>query len=232
MVCIDAPRKIRSGVFFLLAVAAKVVLASGVAHAEKKVTVCHRPPGNPENPQTILVGEPAVNAHLAHGDALGACISGCQGNPVVCDDGNVCTTDSCAASGQCVHAAVSCDDGNACTLDACDAGAGCLAVPNNGVACDDGNACTSGDRCAASACRGSAIAGCCLLADDCDDGNPCTVESCAGGFCRNQPRDCAVADKCAAGFCGRCQYGPWFICKDGPIFRYDRLSLLFGREGF
>ncbi|MGK4003589.1 4Fe-4S dicluster domain-containing protein [Sorangium sp. So ce1036] len=38
--------------------------------------------------------------------------------------------------------------------------------------------------------------------------------------------------KCAAGFCGRCQYGPWFICKDGPVFRYDRLSLLFGREGF
>ncbi len=38
--------------------------------------------------------------------------------------------------------------------------------------------------------------------------------------------------KCAAGFCGRCQYGPHFVCKDGPIFRYDELALLFGREGF
>jgi NAD(P)H-flavin reductase/formate hydrogenlyase subunit 6/NADH:ubiquinone oxidoreductase subunit I len=38
--------------------------------------------------------------------------------------------------------------------------------------------------------------------------------------------------KCAAGFCGRCQYGPYFVCKDGPIFRYDALALLFGREGF
>ncbi len=38
--------------------------------------------------------------------------------------------------------------------------------------------------------------------------------------------------KCAAGFCGRCQYGPYFVCKDGPIFRYDRLARLFGREGF
>jgi NAD(P)H-flavin reductase len=38
--------------------------------------------------------------------------------------------------------------------------------------------------------------------------------------------------KCAAGFCGRCQYGPHFVCKDGPIFRYDALALLFGREGF
>ena len=26
--------------------------------------------------------------------------------------------------------------------------------------------------------------------------------------------------KCAVGFCGHCQYGPHFICKDGPVFRY------------
>jgi NAD(P)H-flavin reductase len=38
--------------------------------------------------------------------------------------------------------------------------------------------------------------------------------------------------KCAAGFCGRCQYGPFFVCKDGPIFRYDQLALLSGKEGF
>jgi NAD(P)H-flavin reductase len=38
--------------------------------------------------------------------------------------------------------------------------------------------------------------------------------------------------KCAAGFCGRCQYGPWFVCKDGPVFRYDRIAPIFGHEGF
>lgn len=38
--------------------------------------------------------------------------------------------------------------------------------------------------------------------------------------------------KCAVGMCGRCQYGPHFICKDGPIFRRDQISALFGREGF
>jgi NAD(P)H-flavin reductase/ferredoxin len=38
--------------------------------------------------------------------------------------------------------------------------------------------------------------------------------------------------KCATGFCGRCQYGPWFVCKDGPVFRYDRIRMLFGREGY
>lgn len=29
--------------------------------------------------------------------------------------------------------------------------------------------------------------------------------------------------KCAVGFCGHCQYGPHFICKDGPIFRYQQI---------
>jgi NAD(P)H-flavin reductase len=37
--------------------------------------------------------------------------------------------------------------------------------------------------------------------------------------------------KCAIGFCGHCQFGPTFICKDGPVFRYDRLQpLLAVRE--
>lgn len=32
--------------------------------------------------------------------------------------------------------------------------------------------------------------------------------------------------KCAVGFCGHCQYGPHFICKDGPIFPYEQLRPL------
>jgi NAD(P)H-flavin reductase len=32
--------------------------------------------------------------------------------------------------------------------------------------------------------------------------------------------------KCAVGFCGHCQYGPHFICKDGPVFRYEQLRPL------
>lgn len=30
--------------------------------------------------------------------------------------------------------------------------------------------------------------------------------------------------QCAAGFCGHCQLGPAFICKDGPVLRYDRIA--------
>ena len=30
--------------------------------------------------------------------------------------------------------------------------------------------------------------------------------------------------KCAVGFCGHCQLGPKFVCKDGPVFRYPELE--------
>jgi len=36
--------------------------------------------------------------------------------------------------------------------------------------------------------------------------------------------------KCAVGFCGHCQFGPHFICKDGPVFPYDRLRNLMGQH--
>ena len=34
--------------------------------------------------------------------------------------------------------------------------------------------------------------------------------------------------KCAIGLCGRCQYGPYFICRDGAVFPFDRVEHLFG----
>jgi NAD(P)H-flavin reductase len=36
--------------------------------------------------------------------------------------------------------------------------------------------------------------------------------------------------KCAVGFCGHCQYGPKFICKDGPVFNYADIKELFGKK--
>ncbi len=34
--------------------------------------------------------------------------------------------------------------------------------------------------------------------------------------------------KCAVGFCGHCQFGGAFVCKDGPVFRFDRIAERFG----
>jgi len=33
--------------------------------------------------------------------------------------------------------------------------------------------------------------------------------------------------KCAIGHCGHCQWGPKFICKDGPVFYFNQISDLF-----
>jgi NAD(P)H-flavin reductase len=33
--------------------------------------------------------------------------------------------------------------------------------------------------------------------------------------------------KCALGFCGHCQLGPYFVCKDGPVFPYPDIAPLF-----
>ncbi len=38
--------------------------------------------------------------------------------------------------------------------------------------------------------------------------------------------------KCAVGFCGHCQYGPFFLCQEGPVLSFDRLEPFFGVEEF
>lgn len=35
--------------------------------------------------------------------------------------------------------------------------------------------------------------------------------------------------KCGIGFCGHCQWGPHFICKDGPVFPFARIAPLLDR---
>src|SRR5439155_683459 len=129
-------------------------------------------------------------------------------NPVVCNDQNPCTDDSCnPANGQCVFTpnnANSCSDGNACTQtdscvngacvgsnpvvcndqnpctdDSCNPANGqCVFTPNNANSCSDGNACTQNDSCVICACVGSNPV-------VCNDLNPCTDDSCnpANGQC-------------------------------------------------
>ena len=37
--------------------------------------------------------------------------------------------------------------------------------------------------------------------------------------------------ECGIGLCGHCQMGPYFLCKDGPVMRYDRVEPWLGRGG-
>jgi len=38
--------------------------------------------------------------------------------------------------------------------------------------------------------------------------------------------------QCGIGHCGHCQYGKEFICKDGPVFPYERVRRLMAVKGF
>ena len=38
--------------------------------------------------------------------------------------------------------------------------------------------------------------------------------------------------KCSVGLCGHCQFGPFFVCKEGPVFSYAQVEPFFGVEDF
>jgi len=57
----------------ILAYEIKIQGESTEGGQEAKITICHIPPGKPENKKTISVGSSAWPAHEAHGDTLGPC---------------------------------------------------------------------------------------------------------------------------------------------------------------
>ena len=157
-----------------------------------------------ENPDTgeggdsFIRAEPLANILFSYNDPgaiihIGECAQDSD-----CDDGNVCTDDTCDVDANCVFTnntascddgdpctvgdtcgggacqpgggALDCDDGNGCTDDSCDPATGCVNA-NNTAPCDDGNPCTVDDTCGGGAC----ISG---LGPDCDDGDECTFDDC------------------------------------------------------
>jgi NAD(P)H-flavin reductase len=54
---------------------------------------------------------------------------------------------------------------------------------------------------------------------------------------RRVPPDCIYVSlernmKCGLGSCGHCQVGPYFVCKDGPVFSFDKLQPYVNVEEF
>jgi len=98
-------------------------------------------------------------------------VSGCSpGTPLVCNDNNACTSDSCVPATGCVFTPnPPCNDNNACTTDTCDPAIGCVFTPN--APCNDNNACTT-DTC-------DPVLGCVFTPNaPCDDNNTCTDDTC------------------------------------------------------
>jgi hypothetical protein len=141
-------------------------------------------------------GDPCTDDVCA---ADGGCTYGF--NTAKCDDDDACTLDDGCVNGACLPGTpILCDDGNICTDDTCDPALGCFFAANGGP-CDDGNACTEGDSCSMSACQPGAVPLDCgdgndCTQDSCDeqngcvhipvvDGMPCAGDSgtCNGGNC-------------------------------------------------
>lgn len=157
---------VSKGIIFLILLLAIIFVATAYA---AKVTVCHIPPGDPENYHDITISETALQAHLDHGDYEGTCQENC---PSVCDDDNACTIDYDSSSEECIcldepRPAVDCDDSNPCTADACNSAVGCTydAAIMNGESCDDGDPATQNDVCTDGVCAGTSL-------PSCTDANP------------------------------------------------------------
>ena len=68
--------------------------------------------------------------------------------------GNLCMISQTCKAGVCQGGSpATCDDGDVCTDNSCNPASGCVSLPNTAT-CDDGDACTSVDVCAGSKCTG------------------------------------------------------------------------------
>jgi hypothetical protein len=148
----------------------------------------------------------------------GTCL---PGTPLDCDDGNLCTIDSCDPVTGCDNVPVECPPGEECDpadglckapaectvdedcddedicngVETCDAG---TCIPGTPLDCDDGDVCNGIETC-------DPVDGCQSGTPlDCDDGNLCTIDSCDPVTgCDNAPVECPPGEECdpADGLC-------------------------------
>jgi hypothetical protein len=159
--------------------------------------------------------------------ASGTCVN--TNNTVSCNDGNACTTGDICGGGTCAGtdaSAQDCDDDNVCTTDSCDAQTGCVNT-NNTAPCSDGSACTTADTCAGGSCVGG-------VAPNCDDTNGCTDDSCnpaTGCVNTNNTNSCDDNNACTtADTCssGSCVGGATLSCDDNEVCTTDSCNTQTG----
>jgi hypothetical protein len=124
-----------------------------------------------------------------------------------------------------------CDDGNVCTTDTCGGGVPrlCSNTPNT-VSCDDGNYCNGeNDTCAGGGCvhpgnpcPGECTAGACVPCGEfnqpCCTGGMCNgFRSCDGATCGCEPGsdDCGSSQTCTSGVCEACGELGTDCCRGG-----------------
>lgn len=170
-----------------------------------KILLCHYPPGNLENPQTICVGSKLVPDHLIHGDSCGECvIPEPECGDDVCEapeDCSVCSEDCGTCPPVCGDKV--CEDTENCSLCAEDCGE-CPPVCGDQV-CGEGENC---EECAydcgvcspvcgdASCDEGESCENCEADCGECPECPPeCGDQTCEDGeSCSSCPRDCGKCE--------------------------------------
>jgi hypothetical protein len=115
----------------------------------------------------------------------GVCTNPPVANGRICSDDNLCTQADTCQDGFCTGGTpLTCDDGNVCTADSCDPASGCqTTLVVNGAPCDDGAPCDGHRTCQAGLCT-------CSDGDEpCGNGIVAGAEQCEAGPCCN-PSSC------------------------------------------
>ncbi len=201
---------------------AKKQKKKGKPNAGTKRIICHCPPGNPQNCQTITVGAKAAKVHLKKhkNDLRGECPPPlCEG---ACDDQQTCTAlgENCvcrtleSACGACIADGESAGGVAECCSDTYCAREGiCGACPPQ--TCPDGpctaTSCGTGCTCVS---LGGGLNACAALGT-CPAGN-CTAGSCGAGCTCVSPgaanSRCVSTDSCPAGNCTPGTCGESCVC--------------------
>ena len=117
-----------------------------------------------------------------------------------CDDADVCNGLELCDAGVCrAGVTLACDDGNVCTTDSCDAVLGC--ANNNltdGTSCSNGDACDGAETCQAGVCEAGAALSC--GADQtCDPASGCVTPPPTS--CLDNGQKCKDSSACCSGKC-------------------------------
>ncbi|MGB0592559.1 MAG: hypothetical protein ACPGU1_22990, partial [Myxococcota bacterium] len=198
--------------------------------------------------------------------ATGQCAEVALDEGTICDALGPCDAAATCESGSCVKTPVVCDDEDICTVDTCDPTSGeCTFEIDVGTSCDDGDPCTQGETCTADGCgAGESVCECqdnadcqqdydvCAGVPFCNSQNLCEVDAstalvcdgatdpCQQEVCSSTAGGCVVVDApaglaCDAGVCaqeGACLQGECIAspvnCDDGDACTEDSCSETLG----
>jgi hypothetical protein len=151
-----------------------------------------------------------------------------------CEGGKYLAATTCAAGACPAQVATSCDDGKVCTTDSCDAALGCLHANNLDVCA--AAKCEGGKFFPAAMCSGGLCSN--SVSTSCDDGNVCTTDTCdttKGCMHANNTTTC-TAPRCEGGkffptaICsgGTCPVQVGTTCDDGLSCSLDTCDPALG----